>query len=358
MSHQLTIEPIGQTIDVAEGQTVLDACLRAGIWLPHACCHGLCATCKVVVRDGEVEHGEASPFALMDFERDEGKTLACCATLQSDVVIEAEIDEDPDAQLIPVRDFAGVVTRIEPLTPTIKALHFKLSEPLHFQAGQYVNLAIGELGISRAFSLANAPKAGEAGDEVELNVRIVAGGQGTTWLHEQLQVGDPVRLTGPYGRFFVRKSVHEAEQIPLIFMAGGSGLSSPRSMILDLLRGGSTLPITLVYGQRTREELYYHDDFLALAERFPNFHYVAALSHEPEGSHWSGARGFVHEAAKAHFGNDFRGHKAYLCGPPVMIDACIATLMQGRLFERDIYTEKFLSAADAERVRSPLFKAI
>jgi ferredoxin len=121
MSHQLTIEPIGQTIEVEDGQTVLDACLRAGIWLPHACCHGLCATCKVVVRDGEVEHGEASPFALMDFERDEGKTLACCATLQSDVVIEAEIDEDPDAELIPVRDFEGTVARIEQLTPTIKA---------------------------------------------------------------------------------------------------------------------------------------------------------------------------------------------------------------------------------------------
>ena len=56
--------------------------------------------------------------------------------------------------------------------------------------------------------------------------------------------------------------------------------------------------------------------------------------------------------------NDFRGHKAYLCGPPLMIDACITTLMQGRLFERDIYTEKFISAADAQQVRSPLFKAI
>jgi hypothetical protein len=51
----------------------------------------------VQVRDGEVDHGEASPFALMDFEREEGKALACCATLQSDVVIEAEIDEEPDA---------------------------------------------------------------------------------------------------------------------------------------------------------------------------------------------------------------------------------------------------------------------
>ncbi|MCC2659040.1 MAG: phenol hydroxylase, partial [Panacagrimonas sp.] len=84
MSYQLTIDPLGATIEVEDGQTMLDAALRAGIYLPHACCHGLCATCKVQVVDGEIEHGEASPFALMDFERDERKTLACCATLQSD----------------------------------------------------------------------------------------------------------------------------------------------------------------------------------------------------------------------------------------------------------------------------------
>ena len=64
----------------------------------------------------------------------------------------------------------------------------------------------------------------------------------------------------------------------------------------------------------------------------------------------------MHEAAKAQFNNDFRGHKAYLCGPPLMIDACINTLMQGRLFEQDIYLEKFISAADVQQVRSPLFR--
>ena len=68
--------------------------------------------------------------------------------------------------------------------------------------------------------------------------------------------------------------------------------------------------------------------------------------------------GFVHEAAQRAFNGDFSGNKAYLCGPPLMIDACINTLMQGRLFERDIYTEKFISAADAQQVRSPLFKNI
>ena len=44
--------------------------------------------------------------------------------------------------------------------------------------------------------------------------------------------------------------------------------------------------------------------------------------------------------------------------PPLMFDACITALMQGRLFERDIFMEKFFSAADVQQVRSPLFKKI
>lgn len=286
MSYELTIEPLGETIEVEEDQTILDAALRAGIWLPHACCHGLCATCKIQVLDGEIDHGEASSFALMDFERDEMKALACCATLQSDVTIEAEIEEDPDAQSIPVRDFPGTVVRLEDLTPTIKGLFIELDEPIHFQAGQYINFSIPGENCTRAFSLANAP--GE-GRQVELNVRIVPGGLGTTYIHERLAVGDRVSLSGPYGRFFVRKSAQQ----PLLFMAGGSGLSSPKSMILELLAEGCELPITLVYGQRNRAELYYHDEFLALAEKHANFTYVPALSDEPADSDWQIGRAHV-----------------------------------------------------------------
>jgi len=353
MSYQLTIEPIGQTIEVEDGQTILDASLRAGFYLPHACCHGLCATCKIQVLDGEVEHGEASNFALMDYERDRGLTLACCATLQSDVTIETDIEVEVDAQNLPMQDFAGTVSRIENLSPTIKGVWIKLDDAagIRFQAGQYINLHLPGTNTSRAFSLANPPS---ASGEIELNIRIVPGGQVTSWIHESLQAGDRVKLSGPYGRFFVRKSAG----LPHLFLAGGSGLSSPRSMILDLLGEGCTQPITLVYGARSQDELYYHDDFVALAAQHPNFTYVPALSNVANDSDWSGFRGFVHDAAKAHFSNDFRGHKAYLCGPPVMIDACITTLMQGRLFERDIFTEKFFSAADAQQVKSPLFKKI
>lgn len=352
MDFELTIEPLGQTIGIEEGQTLLDASLRAGIYLPHACGHGLCGTCKVQVTDGEIDHGEASSFALMDFEREEGLCLACCARAESDVTIEADVEEEPDALHLAVRTVWSTVSRIEDLTPTIKGVWFAIDDPdgLPFQAGQYVNVHLPG-GGHRPFSFANRPSEVH---EIEIDVRLVPGGLATSWIHERLRVGDRVELTGPYGRFHVRTSAN----VPMLFLAGGSGLSSPRSMIHGLLDDGCTLPITLVYGARTREELYYDDELSALAQSTPTFTYVPVLSHEPEGSAWTGARGFVHEAATAHFGGDFRGHKAYLCGPPAMIDACITTLMQGRLFERDIEKETFISAADASVVRSPLFKRI
>ena len=75
---------------------------------------------------------------------------------------------------------------------------------------------------------------------------------------------------------------------------------------------------------------------------------------------WTGFNGYSHEAAKQYFEGRFSGCKAYLCGPPVMIDSAITCLMQGRLFERDIFMERFYSAADgaSESTRSALFKRI
>ncbi len=104
MTYEVTIEPTGDIVEVEDGQTILDASLRQGVWLPFACGHGTCGTCKVQVLDGDAEVGDASPFALMDMERDEGKVLACCATPESDLVIEADIDVDPDFLGCPVGD--------------------------------------------------------------------------------------------------------------------------------------------------------------------------------------------------------------------------------------------------------------
>ena len=76
-----------------------------------------------------------------------------------------------------------------------------------------MQLEIPGLNESRAFSIANSPADVERSGEIELNVRRVPGGAGTTWLHESLNVGDRLQLTGPYGRFFVRRSA----AMPMVF---------------------------------------------------------------------------------------------------------------------------------------------
>ncbi len=353
MTYEVTVEPTGDVVEVDEGQTILDASLRQGVWLPFACGHGTCGTCKVQVLEGDAEVGDASPFALMDMERDEGKVLACCAIPESDLVIEADIDVDPDFLGYPIEDYAATVIELRDLSPTIKCVRLQLDRGMKFQAGQYINLKLPGVDGARAFSIANPPS---KDTEVELHVRHVPDGAGTTFIHEQLAEGDTLDLSGPYGQFFVRTSSPE----PLIFMAGGSGLSSPQSMVLDLLEQGDSRQITLLQGARNLAELYNRELLEKLAEKHENFTYVPALDAPLDDDDWDGFTGYVHDAAIEHFGGQFEGHKAYLCGPPPMIDCAITALMQGRVFERDIYMEKFLTAADGAEgsTRSALFKKI
>jgi phenol/toluene 2-monooxygenase (NADH) P5/A5 len=207
--------------------------------------------------------------------------------------------------------------------------------------------------LPRAFSLANKPSEKHL---IELNIRHVAGGQATEYIHNTLKVGDKLKLNGPYGRFFVRRSAPEN----FLFLAGGTGLSSPKAMILDLLEKNESRDITLVYGARNRAELYDDALFQDLATKHANFSYVPTLSQPDENDNWLGETGYVHDVATKNFAGDFRNHKAYMCGPPGMIDACITALIRGRLFERDMFMEKFISAADTDTAarRSPLFKSI
>ena len=122
-------------------------------------------------------------------------------------------------------------------------------------------------------------------------------------------------------------------------------------MILDLLDDGCRLPITLVYGQRSREELYYDDELPRWPASTPTSRYVPALSNEPEGSDWAGRRGSCTTRPRR---PSVAASGAQ--GLPVRSAGDDGRLPHGadpgRLFERDIYTEKFLSAADAQAPRS------
>ena len=350
MTYQLTIEPLGQTIDIAEGQTVLDACLRAGVWLPHACGHGLCGTCKVQTVDGEIEHGEASPFALMDFERDEGKLLPCCARPRSDVTIEADIDVDEDVEMHPVQDYTGTVVSMEEIARETRRVVIELDREMEFNAGQYLKFQIPGTGADRTYSIANPPTQNRL---LEFHIRRTVGGVATDgWIFSTLAIGDQVSLSGPYGRFVLRVG----DDRPAVLVAGGTGLAPIKAMIRHALENDAyDGHLTLYQGARTQEWLYDVEEFQRLEKEYPDrFAYRPCLSEEVAEGFGSGLVTDVIEAEN----DTLRGCSGYLCGPPPMVEAALKTLMGKRLFPRDIYREDFFNEGDKATggVRSPLIK--
>ena len=136
-TYRITIEPVGAEVACREDQTVLDACLREGIWLPHACTHGTCGTCKAEIVDGEVDFGDASPYALLDSERAEGCALLCVARPRGDLVVEADVDVEQGVDVHPVRDHSGVVDSVADIARDVRRVTIDLDTPLAFNPGQY-----------------------------------------------------------------------------------------------------------------------------------------------------------------------------------------------------------------------------
>ena len=349
--YRITVEPLGREITCRDDQTVLDACLRAGVWVPHSCTHGTCATCKAEVLDGDVEHGEASPYALMDFEREEGKFLPCVARPRSDLVFEADVDVDESIPVHPVEDYTGTLVSLEDVALGTRRLVLELDRDLTFNAGQYMSLQVpGHDGVTRTYSMANPPSQPR---RLEFQIRLTAGGLATEgWVFKDLAVGDTVALSGPYGRFVLREDRAE----PAILIAGGTGLAPIASMIRRALEdgAGTTEHLYLYQGARTREWMYDVELFRALEQAHPDrFTYRPCLSEEEaEGF----ATGMVTDVLAADH-ETLKGHVGYVCGPPAMVEAALKTLMLKRLFPRDIFKEEFLDAsAAATQVRSPLIK--
>ncbi len=344
----ITVEPLDREVECAEDQAILDACLRAGVWLPHACTHGTCGTCKVQILDGDVEHNDASDFALMEFERNEGKMLVCVATPTSDVTLEADVEAEDGVTYHPVDDYVGAVASVEDVARGTRRILIDLDKPMQFNPGQYITVEVPGSDQTRTYSMANPPS---EPDRIELQIRRTPGGLATDgWIFTTLAAGETVRLSGPYGRFFLR----EARPEPAILIGGGTGLAPLKSIVRHTLESGLDQRLYLYQGAREQVDLYDVEYFRELEASHPDqFTYRPCLSQEE----WDGPSGMVTDIVEADF-ETCRKHTAYLCGPPPMVEAAMKSLMKKRLFPRDIYREDFFDASDKATggVRSPLMK--
>ena len=128
-------------------------------------------------------------------------------------------------------------------------------------------------------------------------------------------------------------------------VAGGSGLAPVLAILEDALAQGVKRPVTILFGARQQADLYAQDTLEALRTQWPAaFRFVPVLSAEPDGSSWAGALGNVDSALAEHLPY---GAHAYLCGPPVMVDAVSAVLRDRGIAKEQIRADRFTTLHDS-----------
>jgi ferredoxin-NADP reductase len=192
--------------------------------------------------------------------------------------------------------------RKECISESAQCYHFDFVlediENFSFAPGQFVSGVAQDANgkqQTRAYSIASAPR----GNHFELCVNRVAEGFFSNHLADlpDLPIGGTIQVHGPHGHFILHEPITDS-----ILIATGTGIAPMRSYLQwvfpENVPSGQTdrsggKQIWLVFGTRHESELYYREEFEALAARQPNFHFLPTLSRATES--WTGLRGYVQE---------------------------------------------------------------
>jgi len=350
-------------LDVALGGTILSALQNNKIFLPNACGgHGTCGQCRLQILEGG---GAILPTEVGFFTRKQIKEhwrLGCQAKIRDDLNV--HIPEE----IFGVKEWECEVISNYNVSSFIKEFKVKLpeGEHLHFKPGSYIQVRVPEYEVPfkdfniearpetgqdihrfqsewdkynmwdlagknvnknvRAYSMANYPA---EGDVVMLNIRIatppfdrstgtwkagVLPGICSSYIFG-LKSGDKVHISGPYGHFHILDTKRE-----MLYVGGGAGMAPLRSQLLHLFHTLKTTDRTISYwyGARSKNEIFYEEDFRAIEKEFPNFSFNIALSEPLPEDQWTGYVGFIHQVI---YDNYLANHEApedieyYMCGP-------------------------------------------
>jgi ferredoxin-NADP reductase len=231
--------------------------------------------------------------------------------------------------MAPFQTYSAKLARVTPLTDFTKHLEFEMqSMPrFGFVAGQWLsvkhNLPDGE-ELTRAYSIASAPS--ENG-HFAFCLNRVQDGYMSNYLCD-MKEGEEIRCQGPFGAFILRPPMRDT-----LFIATGTGIAPFRSMLHWLLADEERhqdKALTLLFGSRTENDIYYHREFLDLAEKHANFKYMPTLSRGDDT--WQGLRGYVQTHVKE-LVRDRKDMHAYICGLSKMVKAN-RDLLQGLGWDR------------------------
>lgn len=216
------------------------------------------------------------------------------------------------------------------------AFHFEKPQGFEFKAGQFADFTLfnppetDEEGNTRGFSLAHAP--------YENNLMIATRMRNTAFKRvlKDLPLGTEVKFDGPYGDFVLHKTV----TTPAVFLTGGIGITTVRSIIAQATKDKLLHNITLFYSNKTPEDTAFFDDLKSFARENPNFTFVPVMTRtRPE--EWNGESGHVTKEMLAKYINDLSAPIYYLSGPASMVKAMRQILTDAQVNEDNIRTEEY-----------------
>lgn len=334
MAFTVKVRQFDDDLAVEIGQTILEAALARDLPYPHGCRSGNCGACKSELIAGEVEMSPFSEFALTQEEKAGGLILACRAVPWSDCEVKY-LDAD-EVVAHPSRRLTCQVVDVADATHDIRIVRMEIVSggPFDFSAGQYASLEFPGLP-PRDYSMANRP--GEP--LLEFHIRLMPGGAVTPYVSERLKAGDTVKLSGPLGTSYLR----EKHTGPIVALAGGSGMAPIKSIVETALEHGLKQPIALYFGVRAERDLYLEGHFATLRAKHANLTFIPVLS-QPDGP-TQRRTGFLSDAVRADFPS-LDGSKAYLAGPPIMVETAMAALAGLGVRRQDCHADAFYTEAE------------
>lgn len=302
------------------GETVLESLIRQGAEPPSSCRSGSCQTCMMRAVEGTPPPD--SQKGLKPTLQHRGFFLACICKPETDMSVALA-----GAEALP-RITTTVIDKKE-LTPELLRLRLRPEAAFEFQAGQFINLHRPD-GLIRSYSIASLPSE----EVIELHVELIPNGKMSGWLHDQVNLGDPLTIDGAHGDCFY---LGEKPQQNLLLIGTGSGLAPLWGIARAALEHGHQGEIHLFHGSRSAERLYLVDELKALAEAHSNFFYTPCVSGD-------NSQGFTAGRANTVALQQFpklNGWGVYLCGHPEMVNNTKRdTFLAGANFQ-DIYADPF-----------------
>jgi benzoate/toluate 1,2-dioxygenase reductase subunit len=326
VEHELTVEP---------GQTVLDAAVAAELPILYQCRSGSCSSCIATLVEGEAETRPGASSTLLAAERAEGKRLLCVTEPRGDCRF--ELGYDSAAGTAKPVDAQAFVNAVEKVAADVVRLELELADGywMDFRPGQFVQVAVPGTDEVRSYSMASTPA---DLPKVELLIRILPGGVMSDWLVNRAKPDDVVKLSGPYGAFFLREKV----KAPHIMIAGGTGLAPMMSMI-DSIRAtsGRKPKVILSFGCQSEDGLFHRDAIDLRQLWLPTLDVRISVDRGPAPD---GVR--VGNPVEV-IGNGETidpDSVAYLCGPPGMLAAARQHLEALGLSPDNIFAEQFTAS--------------